>query len=108
MSLLHPTRRRIRTWLDSGDVDAGLETHLDHCVRCSDELESLAGEQVSVELALAEMLAPPADLGVRMEQRIAASFQARRDLELMAQMFGLSAQVTRLLLEPPDDTSSPD
>jgi len=104
MSLLHPSRKRIRGWLDSGDTDEGLETHLDSCTKCSDELERIAsGHEQNLEPALAQLLAPPVDLGMKMEERIAASFQARQDLELVAGMFGLGVQTTRLLLEPPDD-----
>ena len=40
-----------------------------------------------------------------MEDRISAAFQARQDLTLFAQMFGIAPQTTRLLLEPPDPPS---
>jgi len=109
VSLLHPSRKRIRTWLDTGDIDDGLEAHVENCVKCSDELERIAsGDDQNLEPALAELLAPPTDLGARMEERIAASFQARQDLRLLAGMFGLSTQMARLLLEPPDDQVSDD
>ena len=111
MSLLHPSRRRIRAWFESGETDEGLEEHLDHCVRCADFLEGVAeggstSEEVdSFEPVLAQLLAAPDDLGQRMEDRISAAFQARQDLTLFAQMFGIAPQTTRLLLEPPDPPS---
>ncbi len=100
MKVLHPSRRRIRSWFESGDVDDGLTSHLDNCERCSEEIERIAGEETSVEPALAQLLAAPPDLGERMEARIATSIQQRQDLQLLVEMFALGGRTARLLLDP--------
>jgi hypothetical protein len=101
MSLLHPSSKRLEGWLESGVTDAGLETHVENCTRCSDAIETLADDVSGLLPALQAILQPAPGLEDRMENRIRAAMLAREDLRLMLRIFGSGAETARILFEPP-------
>ncbi|NOX29704.1 MAG: hypothetical protein GXP35_06615 [Actinobacteria bacterium] len=102
MSLRHPSHKRLAGWLDTGDVDEGLETHVEQCTRCADELERIAGDDAPFDSALSMVLEPTPGLEDRMAVRLAA---AMRNRELLMSMFGSAAQTAKILFDPPDATT---
>lgn len=112
MSWRHPSRKRLAAWLESGEVDEGLEQHVESCMKCADDLEQLAGADLVDEVgpmarlddALSTLLSPDPGLEDRMRSRVAASLQNREDLALMMSVFGSGARTARLLIDPPEPT----
>lgn len=112
MSWRHPSRKRLAAWLESGEVDEGLEQHIESCDKCADDLEAIAaGESVDdagamarLDDALTAVLQPEPGLEERMRSRVAASLQNREDLALMMSVFGSGARTARLLIDPPEPT----
>ena len=110
MSWRHPSRKRLAAWLESGEIDEGLEQHVESCHKCADELEQIASGELSVDAgptarlddALSTLLQPEPGLEERMRTRVAASLQNREDLALMMSVFGSGARTARLLIDPPE------
>lgn len=110
MSWRHPNRKRLDAWLESGEVDEGLEQHIESCDRCADELEQLAVGDVmatdaALDDALSALLEPPPGLEDRMRMRVASSLKNREDLALMMSVFSSGARTARLLIDPPEPTT---
>lgn len=102
MSIFHPSRRRLEKWFNDGEVDEGLEKHVETCTRCSDEIERLAEDQVDLASALTAVLEPEPGLEQRMESRLEASMLAREDLKLLFQVLGSGVRTAKILIDPPE------
>lgn len=98
--LAHPSRRRLREWLEHGD-DA-IDPHLSTCERCATRIEDLSEPQRPMADALIAVLAPPADLQPRLRSGIATKMQTREDLQLLVELLGIPVHTLRAL-SPPDD-----
>lgn len=85
--LIHPSRRRLLAWLDSGDPD--IEAHIDTCERCASKIEALSQPTPPLSEALIAMLQPPPDLQPRLRTGIARKLQAQDDLEFVLGFLGL-------------------
>jgi len=105
MSLRHPSQKRLALWLETGDIDEGLETHVEQCTRCADELERIAGDDAPFDSALSMVLEPTPGLEDRMSLRLASAMRDREDLALLMSMFGSAAQTAKILFDPPDATT---
>lgn len=108
MRFRHPSKERLRAWLTgAGADDQQLEDHIDGCERCASVIEAIADSSVSepLVLALAQVLAAPRDLPVRLEQRVAQRLSGRELVGLMAEMFGAGVETSRMLIvDPPTDS----
>lgn len=111
MSIRHPSRSMLRAWLNSEDAagaDSKLDRHIELCDRCANALEEIESaelvESSSIEMALTEVLAAPADLAERLETGVAARLSSRQIFEIVGDLFGAGLETTRLILtEEADD-----
>lgn len=116
----HPRTAALEAWLAGTSHDADVDAHLAHCQRCANLLEELEGgadtpaplgftsapSPIDVGQALAEALAPPADLTERLVARVNAKLSSRQVMGVVADLFGAGIETTRLLLiEDPDDNN---
>ena len=108
MSRRHPPRRRLEQWLEGTDTDSSLDEHVTSCERCAAEIEELAAADDPIQSALQRVLAPPADLQLRVEAGIEARLQNRADLGLLADLMGVGLRTARLLFDSTDDHDAPD
>ncbi|MEZ5281271.1 MAG: hypothetical protein R2770_12455 [Acidimicrobiales bacterium] len=105
MSLFHPSRSRLEKWFTHDELDEDLERHVESCMRCSDEIERIAEDQIDVGSALAAVLEPEPGLERRMETRIEAAMLAKRDLKLLLEVLGSGFRTAKILIDPPDPES---
>jgi hypothetical protein len=109
MSLRHPSNEELLRWLGDnageGAGDAGIDRHLSTCQRCATSLEQLdTTGGLAIDTALAEALAPPADLIERLEEGVGARLSSRQILDVVTDIFAAGFETTRLLLtEETDD-----
>lgn len=96
-SRLHPSKRKLSAWLETGGPD-DVDTHVAGCERCAASLEALAVPEPTVGDALATFLAPPDDLVDRINGRISDSLRSRADLKMFAELVGISLPTAQLLL----------
>ncbi|MCP3938578.1 MAG: hypothetical protein GY708_24790 [Actinomycetia bacterium] len=101
MSFFHPSRSRLDRWYHTGEVDEGLEQHVEACVKCSDEIERIAVDQVDVTSALTAVLEPEPGLEARMGSRIGEALLAKQDLQLMWQVLSSGVNTAKILLDQP-------
>ncbi len=104
MILRHPSKKALRAWL-TGEVDSDLDDHLDSCQRCASTLESLDAEaEAPIADVLAAFFVPPADLSVRLEQKVTDRLDSKMMLNVVSDLFGAGFEATKLLLteEQPD------
>lgn len=109
-SLFHPSRPRLREWLDTGTPE-GVGEHVERCEACADRLEEidrtdpaltdLAGSGPLRE-ALAELIDPPDDLTDRVLIGLDGRRRAERELALFAGLFTIGIETAQLMLEQPD------
>ena len=102
MKLVHPTNRRLRSWLDGHDTS--IEGHLSTCHRCATRLEDMAEPAPDVRQALATVLAPPDELVPRLEARLVDAISSRDDLKLLFELLGLPWETARTMFREDDDT----
>ena len=95
--LAHPSDQKLMQWLD-GDATPATEHHVSVCERCAETLERLVGRLPDLRDALLAVLAPPAGYRERMAAAVQAQARARVETELLAGMFALPWQTSRLLL----------
>jgi hypothetical protein len=100
MSLLHPTRRRLRRW--TTDPEPGrVEKHLSGCERCSDRLGEPAESSTLGEL-LAAFVAPPRGMESQLvEELVMRERQSRDTLAFVVDLFGVWWDTGRVIF---DDT----
>ncbi len=105
MRFRHPNKAALQQWLDGESTDSAVDLHVGTCQRCASTLEGLGSEaDSSIGDALAEVLAPPADLSERLEQAVTAKLSSRQFIDVVADLFGAGLETSRLLLiEEPDD-----
>ena len=99
----HPNKRQLLQWLD-GEADE-LDEHVDTCERCARTLEGLESAEADLKPALLSLLAPPDDLEQRINDRIAARVQDRRDMALFSSLLGVSVETGRVVFEPRGHTA---
>lgn len=99
----HPSRARLAAWL-AGDDDARIDEHLLTCARCASICEDLdrPATDDAVGSALLQILAPPADLGSRMVDRIDEQLQSREIADYVFDLFASGLDAGRLLLLAPE------
>lgn len=104
MSLRHPSKQSLSDWL-AGTSDPHVDDHVATCQRCATTLEELdTSPDPAIGDALAEILAPPADLTRRLEEGVTARLSSRQVIDIVAELFGAGFETTRLLLiEDTDD-----
>ncbi len=103
-SRLHPSKRKLAAWLESGGPEE-VDAHVIDCDRCAESIEALAVPTPVLSDALAAVLTPPDDLVIRLNGRIASSLQNRADMKMFAELCGVSFPTAQLLLtdRPLDD-----
>lgn len=107
--LFHPSRRALQAWLQGDSDDAKLDAHVAVCQRCAATLERLADEDAEggaddLAGALAVVLAPPADLPTRLEERVTQRLDSRVMFGVLSDLFAAGVETSRLLiLEEPVD-----
>lgn len=98
---LHPGADKLEAWLD-GDAPQ-LDAHIDQCLRCSNRIEELAGDDYrTLVQALGRAVAPPRNLQPRLVDGISRRMQAREDLTLLGDLVGVSWRTLRVLSQGPD------
>ncbi len=102
----HPSRRRLRSWLESGDPS--IDAHLATCETCATRLEDLSAPAADLGEALRTTLAPPQDLQPRLRAGIAQKLQTREDLRLLVELMGIPMQTIRMLSDPGPTNGSRD
>lgn len=103
MSRRHPSSRKLREWLDSGEPTE-VDAHVSTCEKCASQLDDLAAPMPALHQLLSTRLAPPEDLLERLTRRLSVSAQNREDLQIVLDLFGapwFTAQ--NLLLSSSDD-----
>lgn len=93
--ILHPSRKRLVNWVES--FDPTLDPHLESCNRCTGILEEIVGPMAPMADALREALDVPADVGARIGAGIVAKMEAREDLRLLGDMFGVGFTTARYI-----------
>ena len=94
---LHPSSSKLQQWLDEGVPS--IDEHVEGCLRCSERLEELTGEDSAalVRRALVAVTRPPDDLNPRLNESIALRMSARQDWALVGDLFGVSWRTIRVL-----------
>ena len=96
----HPSKKRLREWLSAEHAEvSALDDHLARCVRCSNELETMARAESDglIRLALVEVLSPPPGLSERVETKVVERLDSRQVFGFMADLFGAGLDTVRLL-----------
>ena len=93
--LFHPPVRRLQRWLDGAEPK--LDKHLGTCEVCAARIEALDEPSAPLREALLEHLAPPELLDDRLRVTIDQRMQAREDLTLITELFGLPIRTVRLI-----------
>ncbi len=104
MRLRHPSRDRLKRWLDGAEGDdPKLDAHLETCARCASVIEAIAepGTEVTISNALIDVLSGPPDLSARLERQVMTQLGSREWLGLMAELFGAGVETGRMLIEEP-------
>ncbi len=107
--LFHPSRRALQAWLHGDADDAKLDAHVAVCQRCATTLERLADDDADHPTddlggALALVLAPPADLPTRLEEKVTQRLDSRVMFGVLSDLFGAGIETSRLLvLDEPDE-----
>lgn len=108
--LFHPSRSRLREWLDTG-APAGVGEHVERCDTCADRLEEIDQADPApttfdgsgpLRAALAELIAPPDDLTDRVLIGLDGRRRAERELALFAGLFSIGIETAQLMIEEPD------
>lgn len=108
--LFHPSRSRLREWLDTG-TPAGVGEHVEHCDTCADRLEEIdqadsalttLDDSGPLRAALAELIAAPDDLTDRVLVGLDGRRRAERELALFAGLFSIGIETAQLMIEEPD------
>lgn len=108
--LFHPSRSRLREWLDTG-TPAGVGEHVEHCDACADRLEQIDQADSApstldgsgpLRAALAELIAAPDDLTDRVLIGLDGRRRAERELALFAGLFSIGIETAQLMIEEPD------
>lgn len=99
----HPNKRQLLSWLD-GEADE-LDEHIDTCGRCARTLEQLESSDADLKPALLSLLAPPDDLEQRIQERIKARVQDRRDVALFSSLLSVSIETGRVVFDPPGEAT---
>lgn len=112
--LFHPSRARLREWLDTGGP-AGVGDHVERCDRCADRLEqidqsdplplSLDGPG-ALQAGLRELIRLPDDLVDRVLTGIDSRRRAERELALLAGLFSIGVETAQLMVAPVPDLES--
>ncbi|MGI9607100.1 MAG: hypothetical protein ACR2P0_13265 [Acidimicrobiales bacterium] len=100
MSTSHPDRATLDRWLDGDRTE--LDAHIESCEVCSRVLDELEPEGVDLGPALTTATDPPAGMQRRVRSRLTARLDDRRDVELIASLFSVAGETTRILGEHPE------
>jgi len=93
---LHPRDKALVTWLEGEAPE--YQEHIELCLRCSNRLEELVGEEAqSLVQALSAAVAPPENLAPRLQDGISRRMQARADWSLVGDLVGVSWRTVRVL-----------
>ena len=95
LKLGHPSKRKLERWAQGEDVS--LDRHLQTCEHCADRLEQMLGESNdSIRSALLQLLLVPPELSDRLEAGIQDNADARQDLLLVTELFGIPMEIARV------------
>jgi hypothetical protein len=104
MRFRHPSRDRLKSWLDGAEGDdPQLDAHLESCTRCATVIEAIAEPSgaATISDALLDILSGPPDLSARLERQVVTRLGSREWLGLMAELFGAGVETGRMLIEDP-------
>lgn len=116
LGLFHPSRARLREWLDTGGP-AGVADHVERCDTCAARLDEIdaaepatadADAPTSIRSALADLIAPPTDLVEQVLRGVDDRRRAERELALIAGLFSIGIETAQLLLDPGTEHDSRD
>lgn len=104
MTLLHPSARRLRHWLDHGEPHE-VDRHVVDCARCANRLEEIATPLPEITTALSRTLQPPDDLVRRLGERMTRSMRNREDLAILLDLMGVPWHTVQYLMADVEDQS---
>lgn len=102
MKLIHPTKRTLRRWLESDEVDS-VDDHVSACRRCANRLEELATPVPGLGDAIRRTLTPPDDLAERLGARMSESMRNREDLQIFLDLLGVPWRTVQNLVSEGED-----
>ena len=96
----HPPKRRLLEWLDGAPGTEELDAHFDTCEVCSARLMDLESVEsgLSLKEALGEVLAPPEDLTMRLEDGVKTRLASRVVFGVLADMYITGWETSKMLL----------
>ncbi len=96
----HPPRRLLLEWLDGADGSDRLDPHLDTCEVCATRLMDLESVDAgrSIKAALDEVLAPPEDLALRLEDGVKTRLASRVVFGVLADLYATGWETSKMLL----------
>lgn len=93
---LHPRDKALTAWIEGEAPE--YQEHIELCLRCSNRLEELVGDDASsLVQALSAATAPPPNLGPLLQDGISRRMQARADWSLVGDLVGVSWRTVRVL-----------
>lgn len=115
---LHPSRSKLRDWLQARLPSPKVTTHVETCERCASRLVDLAdretngAEKATGEARLAQIVktewVPPADLTERVIRTIGERERNQRDLNVVLGLFGVATETASLMFPEDERTPGPD
>lgn len=96
----HPPKRLLLEWLDGTEGSERLDPHLDTCEVCAAKLMDLESVETgpSLKAALGEVLAPPDDLTMRLEDGVKTRLASRVVFGVLADLYMTGWETSKMLL----------
>lgn len=99
MNSRHPSRERLKAWLETGETRR-VESHIDRCDRCQSILEELSELDDAVLVDLQTMVTAPDDITDRTNSGLDERLRDEAAVGAFLDLFAIGWDVVRSIVEP--------